>query len=153
MNNTLKLYKYTDKVGYLKESYCNQMIHLSPLTELNDPFEGYSIIKQFPPNFVINNPVILEIMLSVFQEHQPSITKKEVIDLIQSDGFKSGLEKYEDMRKNYFTGFGVTSFSSDPANLPMWAYYAGDHRGYCVEFEMDIDYIQKKNTNLAHRGY
>lgn len=144
MTNKLKLYKYTTQVNYLNKSYCKQMIHLSPLTDLNDPFEGHSIIKQFPPNFVINNPEILKNFISVLQVNQPSITKNEVIELIQSDDFKTGLEKFESIKRSLFPKHGITCFSSDPVNIPMWAYYANSHRGYCVEFEMDIDYIQAK---------
>lgn len=141
MTNKLKLYKYTTNVNYLKQSYCKQMIHLSPLAELNDPFEGHSIIKQFPPDFVIKNPEILKNFLKIFQENQPSITENEVIELIQTDDFKKGLEKFENIKRFLFPKHGITCFSSDPFNLPMWAYYADNHEGYCVEFEMDIDYI------------
>lgn len=144
MTNKLKLYKYTTQVGYLNKSYCKQMINLSPLSELNDPFEGHSIIKQFSPDFVIKNPEILKNFLSAFQENQPSITEREVIELIQSVEFKRGLETFEGIKRFLFPKHGLTCFSSDPVNLPMWAYYANNHRGYCVEIEMDIDYIQKK---------
>lgn len=149
MTNKLKLYKYTTQVGYLYKSYCKQMIHLSPLAELNDPFEGYAIIKQFPPDFVIKNPEVLKNFLFTFQENQPSITESEVIELMRSDNFKRGLEKFENIKRSIFPKYGITCFSSDPVNLPMWAYYANNHRGYCVEIEMDIDYIQEKTRILS----
>ncbi|HCD9498754.1 DUF2971 domain-containing protein [Legionella pneumophila] len=148
MTNKLKLYKYTTNVGYLKKSYSKQLIHLSPLVELNDPFEGYSIIKHFSPDFVLENPDIYKNMLRIFKEDRPSFTESDFINLLQSDDFKKELEEHSNIKKLLFPKHGITCFSSDPVNLPMWAYYANNHRGYCVEIEMDIDYIQAKTQIL-----
>lgn len=43
--------------------------------------------------------------------------------------------------KNFFPLYGVLCLTPDSSNIPMWAHYGYYHQGYCVIFEMDLDYI------------
>lgn len=36
---------------------------------------------------------------------------------------------------------GVLSLLDSESNIPMWAHYANNHRGYCVIFELDFSHI------------
>lgn len=45
------------------------------------------------------------------------------------------IEKYQTIFD--FNDYGVTCLSSNSVNyLPMWAYYANNHKGFCVEYEV-----------------
>jgi hypothetical protein len=52
--------------------------------------------------------------------------------------------------------FGIISLSEDPTNIQMWSYYANNHKGVCVIFEMDWGYILKmlksKNPNISNES-
>ncbi|MEJ5084339.1 DUF2971 domain-containing protein [Brucella pseudogrignonensis] len=39
------------------------------------------------------------------------------------------------LARNTISGFGLVSFSNSYENLPMWAYYASNFAGMCLEFE------------------
>jgi Protein of unknown function (DUF2971) len=49
-------------------------------------------------------------------------------------GFQRGLEI---MRAS----MGIYSFAGDPRNILMWAHYADDHRGLCLEFDTAMDFM------------
>ena len=147
--NKLKLYKYVNNISYLKASYCKQEIWLTPIKNLNDPFEGHAKTKPFSPQFVINNPDILDGFYLDYKEAFKNSTKKEFVDLIQSPSFEAELILHQDKVRKLFDEHGITSFTLDPKNIPMWTYYANNHQGYCVEFEMDFNLIQKANRISA----
>ena len=145
--NKIKLYKYAFNIGYIK-SYCEQNIWLTPVNELNDPFEGHSKIQYHSPDFLLENPKLLEQMLRLGKTANMNLTKDKFLEQINSPDFQAKLNTFQEKKRSLFSGHGITSFSSDPSNIPMWTYYAGNHHGYCIEFEMDFKKIQN-TTNIS----
>lgn len=76
---------------------------------LNDPFEGYNLYysEEFPFDAVTG---------------ESNIKNR-----------KESWAKYtEQARKNFF----ICSFSQDNKITPMWAHYSGNHKGFCIEYEL-----------------
>lgn len=49
---------------------------------------------------------------------------------------------------------GVCSFLDSPFNIVTWSHYGNNHKGMCLEYELQIDeYIQAVNTDVNKRGY
>lgn len=141
--NKIKLYKYVSNVKYLKESYCKQEIWLTPINALNDPFEGHTKTKQFSPEFIELNSEIFDMIYEEVKKKHKKLTIEEFKKSIQEPSFNTGLAEFESKIRRLFNEHGITSFTIDPRNIPMWTYYANNHHGYCVEFEMDFNIVQK----------
>ncbi|MFA0570172.1 DUF2971 domain-containing protein [Vibrio gallaecicus] len=48
--------------------------------------------------------------------------------------------------------WGIFSLSSDPQNVLMWAHYANNHRGFCLEFDTSNDYFGRAwKVNYVNR--
>lgn len=64
---------------------------------------------------------------------------KEKAVLLNNKGLHKFLDMYEKM--------GICSFSKTIKDIQMWAYYADNHKGFCVEYEVDEEEV-KKNAFL-----
>ena len=131
-NNKIKLYKYVANVGYLKDTYCKKEIWLTPINSLNDPFEGRAKTKQFSPEFLELHPNIFDMIYENTKKTHGNLTRDELKKLIHEPTFKAGLVEFESITRSLFNEHGITSFTRDPKNIPMWTYYANNHHGYCV---------------------
>lgn len=45
----------------------------------------------------------------------------------------------------YFEKVGVLSLCEENTNLVMWSHYSDNHRGYCIEYELNSNIINKLN--------
>lgn len=53
------------------------------------------------------------------------------------------MEEYNKQLRPYLGDHGILCLTSDPVNIPMWGYYAENHTGYCVVFEINWNYVAK----------
>ncbi|MFQ2265640.1 DUF2971 domain-containing protein [Aeromonas hydrophila] len=113
------VFKYMSFLGM--DYFDNPTARISLIEELNDPFECClsDTIEHLINKFVegVNSPRLKEIDIYDTGE----ITREEV------SRFIFGAQK----------GIGVISFSETNRNLLMWAHYANNHRGICIELESD----------------
>ena len=118
----MKLFKYkgielNDKEypkTFLRDINCflNNKIWFSKIEHLNDPFEG-----GYKVNFLQNK--LLE----------KSLGETVVNDLIVSR---------EKLLKTKKDTLGILSLTTDNKNLLMWSHYTNNHKGYCLEFDLNI---------------
>lgn len=66
--------------------------------------------------------------------------------LNENDLLKMGIPNPEDAKKIWDSIMGqiqqrITTicFTQNPNDMPMWAHYANEHKGFCVEYEVDND--------------
>jgi hypothetical protein len=143
MSYKLTLYKdkpfsSVDELNQI-EDYFKQKIWMPPIESLNDPFEG--IFKLMPPQIetIRKTPELKQLLLDAFRKNGKPHLTEQVLD----DELPQLLQHYKDtientMMHNQFSRFGVFSFTDNPSNIPMWAYYANYHQGYCIVFELDF---------------
>ena len=93
------------------ESLKNEELWISSIHSLNDPFEFKSAYIDW--------------------------------DWYDKHGFPSDLIKKFQESIDYSEEYGVTCLSdcSNMYNIPMWAYYTNNHRGFCIEYEV----VRKKH--------
>lgn len=146
--NTVKFYHYKplseeQHLTFL-ENYLKQKVWLTPLKEFNDPFEGKFMLKGFTPEFVLNSPYLLNHFL---KHGEPNLTVDALKERLRSPEFQQIFnqqsQQHYQMVKDTFSNHGALCLTPKNNNIPMWAYYANDHKGYCVEFTVDFSYIQK----------
>lgn len=147
MVKILKLYKYQSlseekHFGYL-QNYLDQRVWLVPLSEFNDPFEGKCSLVSLPPQRILKDPELFDYVLR--QHHlngEYELTAHELKMRLNSQDFRAAL--INNPRVQTFERHGALCLTRKNNNIPMWAYYADNHKGYCIEFELDFNYLCKQ---------
>jgi hypothetical protein len=150
--NIMKFYKYQplseEKHLDFVQNYFLQSVWMTPLKNFNDPFEGRFKFKSFSPEYVLSNTRLFN---NILQEHikieGDGFTAKDLEERLGSDLFRQELKKTTVIR-DLFSNHGVLCLTASPDNIPMWAYYADNHKGCCIVFELDFSYI-KDNTGIS----
>ena len=152
------LYKYLPSTGdelvERLESYLNQEVWLTPLNQFNDPFEGKFHYSSIYPETVLSNP---ELFNQLLEEHHKNgeldLNAEEFKKRLESPEFREALENNNPGVNaiNIFESHGAICLTLRPDNIPMWAYYGNNHKGCCLEFEVDFSVVQK-NTGISQEN-
>jgi len=138
----LELYKYQSKIERL-DGFLNQQLWLSSLAEFKDPFEGAFILKS-DPSKLKPGTAIFDHHYNYFKKNiNLTLTQEQLIDFLKSQEFIKASNENETLIKDLFSNHGVFCFTYSNTNIPMWAHYANDHQGYCVNFEINFLDIYK----------
>ena len=152
LKNRDSFYKYDDKNNVVGFDDCGLdalskgKIWFSHLDYLNDPYENQG---DYDPSSLFYN---LNDYLKTMPPNMP-LKYKQMISRWKSDGLSdediiARIEKLQPMEDMLFFDIprrmqevemekqkiGILSLSNTKQNLLMWAYYADDHYGYCLEF-------------------
>lgn len=132
-----KAYKYRSFGGFddeikkrIRRTFIEKKIYFSGPNNVNDPLD-----------------------CSPDLSWEPSELRKYVIDLSKKNGHKltsaqiSGTMHYFiiNAKENYFQtlmsgSVSIYCMSKNPSLSTQWAYYGGNHTGYCIEFEIDRNF-------------
>jgi hypothetical protein len=136
-----KLYKYRtfDKDGYYKNLIKNNELFFSSPDKFNDPFDC-CVYVEF-------NERVKQQSLDYFEqyfrkEHSniPSNIMDRNIQLVR--GMKEELFKSQLMQAQFFRGSaiqnGICSLSSKKDSILMWSHYSENHKGFCLELDVNI---------------
>ena len=129
------------------KNYINQKIWLTKLDEFNDPFEGHFHFKHATAQEILNHKILFDHYYNLLKPQNPHLTQEDLrSELLKPEADTLlGATRYEN---NIFSNYGAICFSSSKSNIPMWAHYANYHRGYCVEFEVDLNYLSQRNLGI-----
>lgn len=128
--------------NYSLEALQNNTIHLSYPSTFNDPFDGTlrisfdtyckKIIMDFENEFGLDVPKSLSTEEKIIYIHENIETGKSLIE------FTNQIHHWHQEEKNKLQKMGVCCFT-DPemrtSNL-MWAHYANNHQGFCIEYQL-----------------
>ena len=145
-------------------------LYLSHPGELNDPFEGSSILEDSKPTAYMSNKDLFdnafkdkmsseeyervfsgnswdERLLAYVAENSVPNDKVESTKVALSQAVMAGVEKINsyvsDMTRKMVR---IACFTTTPVNLPMWHHYANGHTGICLEYNTeDITNIYQIN--------
>jgi hypothetical protein len=108
---------------------------LSSPSAFNDPFDmrGRFIFEGTPQSKRKH-------LLSKLNQYRPDLSKKQrglaVSDFLGGGSFAKSMEStHETLRKS----IGVCSFAGNVRNILMWARYASNHSGICMQFPFAAD--------------
>jgi hypothetical protein len=130
-------YRYStpEHLDWLKSIVLHHQIYLPSLRELNDPADGRPKLAQMSvdrlssfllSSFVSRNPTL---RLSELEKHAAIIQSG-----IEKFGSEWALGKISTALNAELEGYRIYSMSKRWDNLSMWAKYAANHTGYCLEF-------------------
>lgn len=141
-NGVQNLYKYRSidrsNIEYVKRIFTDLELYFPSPSQLNDPFECRPTFvcgnlldhdyRQKHLSWCIRAQIHLDPNVDVkrFVEHYESISVDEHHRL--TEGITEEMQRIADFR------WRIYSLSTDPLNLLMWAHYAGNHSGFCLEF-------------------
>lgn len=114
-----------------------QMIYSDP-SSFNDPFDCHAdVINDLEPESLA---ALLSEMLMHSLKKQRKFTVKKVkarIDFhkTRQDPEESMRGEVEELLKKSFEGYGVLCLSASLMNPLMWAHYADNHQGLCLEYD------------------
>lgn len=119
----------------------------SPVSaEFNDPFETapqFRIPRR--PDGSIDTDTYIRGLRDVYgprwgwSRQQIDEAERDLLERVRINVFEAQTRQIEALwRTRLRTEFPICCMSSDPANVPMWAYYAGSHTGICVHVDARI---------------
>jgi hypothetical protein len=151
-SDTLSLYKYQSEISRL-EDFLSQRIWLQPLSQFNDPFEGVLTVSSDPTNVQMGTPIFEHHLAYYKKLIDPNITPDEFLNKLKSPPFiKLLAEESKKLNWDVFANHGAFCFASSPSDIPMWGYYAKDHRGFCITFEFDFALILSELPQLREHS-
>lgn len=156
-----------EHLDWLKAIILKHELYLPSLIELNDPSDGRPKLSS------LSIPQLVSYLQDSWCEGHPNATDAEKEDskqvlLYNLPRFGNGwcIKKLSQSLNEQLKGYRIYSMSKRYDNLSMWAKYADNHSGYCLEFVNEgplfehaleviyTDAIEMDVTNPKHRtGY
>lgn len=134
------LYKYgkLTEPDRLRKILIENTLYFPTSEELNDPTECLPTLADQPID------EILDCLCEQFKADNPSASSEQ-LEKIRAKGRSLGKETLmKEMRrllnKMMERRYGILSLSKRKDSLPLWAHYAGEHTGYCLEFRNDREF-------------
>jgi hypothetical protein len=129
-------YSSADHPEWLKEIILKHELYLPSLTELNDPADGRPKLARMSEDemarFLISGVVERNPTLPLASlENEAAIIRYNV----RLHGTEVLSEQMSELLNSELQGYRIYSLSKRPDNLALWAKYAGNHTGYCLEFK------------------
>lgn len=138
MHDKKEFYQYRSltKLEHLSHlnNYIKQKLWFTRLSDFKDPFEANFFYKPVTAKKILDSEQLFGC---------PELTKDFLENELMKPEADEMLGKLQ-FKNDFFQSHGAICFTFDPSNIPMWAHYASEHKGYCVVFEIDLDFIYQK---------
>jgi Protein of unknown function (DUF2971) len=134
------LYKYGCLNQHSEELFVKPRVWFSSPVELNDPFECKPWYK-----FDGSHDQIVGAAQEMLQKQQPNLASHmaaaEAARLVRKGRYRDlQVQKLaREVPTRWLSDVGLFCLSSVRDNILMWSHYAGQHRGYCIEFSSAED--------------
>lgn len=132
----MTLYRYRQINDNTKDSLRNHYLYFSPITKLNDPFEGHAEFK-FSGTKAQKERFIKDVgkqyVSGSRKERRAALSKRRSVlsrDKADTDFVQTNARKILDENP-------VCCFSRTNNDILMWSHYAGAHTGLCLGFDRE----------------
>ncbi|WP_198160210.1 DUF2971 domain-containing protein [Photobacterium sp. J15] len=144
-----KLYKYRafnpDNTTFLETIFKHDELYFPLPSALNDPFEcqfRLSVGDLKDLDYRARHRVWA---YGIQKDLNPKVSAQEYFEYYDSLPEDTHLEFTQDIRDDMYKiidrKWGIFSLSSESLNVLMWAHYANNHRGFCLEFDSSNDFF------------
>lgn len=137
------LYKYYKFNKYTERIFSHNEIYFSSPNDFNDPFDSkphltYDGTKQERKHFLCEQ----------YQKRYPDRSKEEILADVKREITAKGkenivleeaIEKARDLLRKKL---GACCFTTIRNDILMWAHYAKQHSGFCLEFNVNNDFFR-----------
>ncbi|WPC76102.1 DUF2971 domain-containing protein [Vibrio porteresiae] len=141
----MKLYKYRKFSEFLIRELCASEIYYSDPKQFNDPLDCSPILIDDLPEHKIEDLCVKMLLKNVGKNEADSKIKSFRYYSTQYDSLEEQRKSYfyqlkqeiKSQLDNIMKNLGVLSLSGKCDSPLMWSHYADEHRGICLEFDMD----------------
>ena len=121
-NEVTSLFKYRPVNEFTLDILANERIYFPKADMFNDPYDTEYFVTD-------KNETISEKECGEVVDAYPECSG------LDSDSIDRVVTDVNGKIKDIITNSGILSLSRDASNLLLWAHYADDHKGVCIEFE------------------
>lgn len=163
------LYRYRSNLDYALEEIRTELVHISDAEKMNDPFDSTYAMDEAD---FLEKKVFIQIIVTLIGPYLSEKEKAEVSTLFKNRAseritivqFVDELCTVVNKPKSFFLhflraaygdklprngyGYKIASFSETKKSIPMWAYYANQHEGLCLEYDVSHLDNSEKNKEL-----
>jgi hypothetical protein len=142
-------YKYAEfvpaKHEWAREIILDHRLYLPTLSQLNDPADGRPKLAPLSENelhsFLLSSPYgVIGRNPSMLLEEQ--LMEATILEAnIRHHGLEAMQRRLSECLNAQLEGYRVYSLSKRFDNMNLWAKYAGNHSGYCLEFANNGDFF------------
>lgn len=150
------LYRYRSNITWATDEIRGGHIYVSDMANQNDPFDAsYAISDEDLKKEIYPVSIFLD-SLAIFLgppffdskrlwqgnlEEQMSMEEfirsaSEQIGISEHRAFMALKYYFGTLQRRHGNGYKIACFSETNLSLPMWAYYANNHRGICLEYDV-----------------
>ncbi len=134
MSQPTFLYKFMGRVGYCADLLRERRIYLSHAADFNDPFDL---------NIEVDVQIGEERYRRWVERHdvQKRTSAEEWARFFRERDFETplGVKKLENSARDAVLSHGICCFCETGHDIRMWASYAANHTGVCLEFRPDYN--------------
>ncbi|WP_224489567.1 DUF2971 domain-containing protein [Robertkochia flava] len=126
------IFRYRQNTERTLDEIANNYIFFPDRDSLNDPFDSSHDLV-----YLTRNPDATKILHQLVSERISEPTLKKQFDT------KFNLDMLQELAhekiKEFILEFGIACFSKHYMNLPLWASYANNNQGVCIQFDSSAD--------------
>lgn len=135
-----RLYKYrralppedTEEWGWRRDTIVNSRLYLAPPTSLNDLFDCAPFW-----NCDASDEEIEEYIAKAAPRMAKNLSREQIAATISSVRERAKSPEFWTAKwTEIVDALGVYCLSTSACHPLMWAHYGGDHKGYCLEFNL-----------------
>ena len=166
----MPLFKYYSNPDYVKDAILNNRIHLEKPCDYNDIYDSSFYMNKDSLSVINIGPrdnALKALERSLPVDDKERINKTDLTTFEENDKISKLMDIFckqnpdvnrESIENNFIQlisnnklqqapNIRLSCFSERNDSLLMWAYYANNYRGYCVEFDMSLDETLKNNLH------
>jgi hypothetical protein len=137
-------YKGPERLDWLEPIILRHEIYIPSVAQLNDPLDcrpkispmsEEELVRFLRNDYIRRNPVMA---LDLLAQHEQKIRQG-----IKTHGLDWHLQELVDSLYKQIEEFRVYSLTKRFDNFSLWAKYASDHTGYCLEFANEGELFEK----------
>lgn len=140
-NGVRHLYHYQPfKEEYLANTLERGVVRFADPSSINDPWDCKPVFSL--PETSVEREAVVEFMIAASEKHTPDVDPAE--RALNAQAFRDDPQSLRraieaaapEMAAQIARRYRIYCLTTNPASTLMWAYYADDHRGVCLEFDM-----------------
>ena len=137
------LYKYYAFNEYTEKIFTFNEIYFSSPNEFNDPFDS-----KLHLNYDGTLKERKRYLCKLYQKKYPKLSKEEILTDVEMEIIAKGRveivlkEAIEKARELLRKKLGICCFTEIKDNILMWAHYAKQHTGFCLEFDVNNNFFR-----------
>ena len=129
-----QLFRYRKANNFTLDELENGYIYFPSNIELNDPFDASHHMLRLTEE----NSEMQKLYNELLDQSPDELTKNYI-----RKKYENNPEKLRELvisgTKKFISTHGIACFTVSPIHIPLWAYYANNHEGICIQYDTNLD--------------